>query len=184
MGQERLRDPIDELVGVDALCLCFEARDDAMPQRIMRHAADVIRRDVVTTVEPGYCAAALIERNGAAWTRTVVEPTDEIGLVEIRLPSGHHQLDEVFLDTRGHVLIDDLLARREYIVRVEPNRRGCFTLADSLGAHEAEDRVFCLRTRIVDFHMHQKSIELRFGQGICTFLFDRILRRHHQKQIR
>ena len=38
-----------------------------------------------------------------------------------------------------------------------------------------------LRIRIVNDHLHQKTIQLCFGQGISTFLLYRILCRHNHE---
>ncbi len=131
--------PVDELIGVDALRFGFEARDDAMPQRVVRDAANVVGGDEVATVQPCNGATALIEGDGAAWTRTVVEPTDEIGLIQTRLAGRHDELDQIFLDTGRHVLFDDLPARLEYVVGIEAYRCGCIAFADGFGAHQARE---------------------------------------------
>ena len=51
-------------------------------------------------------------------------------------------------------------------------------------ARELQDRGFGRGVRIVDAHVQQETIELRFGQRIGAFLLDRVLRRHDEEQRR
>ena len=46
---------------------------------------------------------------------------------------------------------------------------------------EPQDLGLGIRLRIADAHVHQESIKLRFRQRERAFLFDRVLRRHHQE---
>ena len=51
-----------------------------------------------------------------------------------------------------------------------------------LVARKTQDRLLGVARRIVDPHVEQEPVELRFGKGIGAFLLDRILGRHDQEQ--
>ena len=47
-----------------------------------------------------------------------------------------------------------------------------------------QDRPFFRRFRVGDLHVQQEPVELRLRQGVCALLFDGILGRHDQVQLR
>ena len=51
-------------------------------------------------------------------------------------------------------------------------------------ARQAQDFGFRRGGGVADAHVHQEAVELRFGQREGAFLFDRVLRGHHQEQRR
>ena len=51
-------------------------------------------------------------------------------------------------------------------------------------ARQSQDVGFRGRLRIADLHMHEEAVELRLRQRKRAFLFDGILRGHHQEQRR
>ena len=51
-----------------------------------------------------------------------------------------------------------------------------------LGTRQPDDLRFGIGRGVVDVHVHQKAVHLRFGQRISTFLLDRVLRGHDQEQ--
>ena len=50
--------------------------------------------------------------------------------------------------------------------------------------HTIEDDQFLLGRRIAHHHLQHESVHLSLGQGIGSFLLDRILGRQHEKGIR
>ena len=55
--------------------------------------------------------------------------------------------------------------------------------AGAAGArHQVQDLSFFLARRITDLQLQHEAIDLRFGQRIGAFLFDRVLRREHEER--
>ena len=51
-------------------------------------------------------------------------------------------------------------------------------------AQQAQHLAFVFRTRVVQQHLHQEAVHLRFRQRISAFLFDRVLRGDDDEQLR
>ena len=73
-----LDESVDHLVGPHAFALCFVRQHQAMPQTVVHDAAYIFRINIVTLIEPGMSATALIEREGRTRTATHVDPAGQV----------------------------------------------------------------------------------------------------------
>ena len=69
VGLNRSQERCDHTVGRHSLRLCLEVQDESMPQGGQRCGADVVKGDVVSTVEQGQDLAAVEIKSGATVNR-------------------------------------------------------------------------------------------------------------------
>src|SRR6266496_2170980 len=88
-------------------------------------------------------------------------------------------LDDIIHDPLVHVEIGDAAARGEDRLwsRDVPNRNRV------AARHPAENLLLLLTRRISDMQLEHEPIDLRFGERICSFLLDRILRRENEERL-
>ena len=81
--------------------------------------------------------------------------------------------------------IQHFIARRENTFLADGNAgRGIFALTtECFLPRQRQNLFFRRRIRVINIDVHQKTVELRFGQRVSAFLLDRVLRRHHHKQL-
>ena len=92
-----LDESVDHLVGPDTFALCFVGQHQAMPQTVVHDAAYIFRIDVVTLIEPGMRAAALIERQRRTRAAADVDPAGQILGVFLRRPRRINQIGHIAL---------------------------------------------------------------------------------------
>ena len=94
------------------------------------------------------------------------------------------QLHQVFLHRRRHVHVQDLTLCIEDLLLGDDGsvfgtgRRGLPCAASRQG----QDTFFGIDFRVANAYMHQKAVELCFRERVGAFVFNRVLRGHHQEQ--
>ena len=171
---------VDDVVGLDALRLGVEVRDDAVAQHGVRHGPDVVARDVIPAPENGPGLSAQDEVLAGARPGAPRHPfLDELGrlaLVHARLPHELHRVaDDVVGD--GHAAYDrlqlqDVLARQDLLGRTH-----------ELGRRYAQDLELLVLRRVIHQDVEHETVELSLGQGIRSFLFDGVLRGKDEERL-
>ena len=174
----------DQALAVPTLGGRFVTGQHAVAQHVRRNRAHVVGGDEIAAGEPGVRAGAALQRDRAARARTPGDATAEVGVIARGFARGEHQLHKVTFDLRSDMQVQHCRARGEHFVQRHARRypRGRHRLAGAL-AGQAQDFGLHGGLRIADAHVHQEAVELRFGQRERTFLFDRVLRGHHQEQV-
>ncbi|MNM87760.1 hypothetical protein D3C81_999490 [compost metagenome] len=152
----------------------------------MQHGAHVVGADVVLPGQPGVGAGGAVEADRPARAGADQNPAREVGVVGGGLAGGVDQVDQIAVDGRGHMDRADLAAGGEdRFLRDRRGQRGRlgFQRALFLGAQQAQDFGFVLGLRVVDQHLHQEAVHLRFRQRVGAFLLDGVLRRQHEEQL-
>jgi hypothetical protein len=69
----------------------------------------------------------------------------------------------------------------DQLVLIQHRRR--FSLARLFVVVASSMRRSASRAGIIDIDLHQETVQLRFGQGVRAFLFDRVLRGKHVERL-
>ena len=130
---------------------------------------DIIGCDVVSSAERRQCLAALGQSDRCAWTRSKYDlvggaclSCNRRGVTEDVVVRG----DALDLGPRfpDRLIIRECLHACGFqVMRIEPAVRTTNYFQ------------FVPLVRIVNYHFHEKSVELSLGKWICTFIFNRIL---------
>ena len=65
---------VDHVVRRDALSFCVEGQDQTMAEHVVGNGLNVLRRDEVTSVQPGQSAGTLIEGDRPTGAGTELQP--------------------------------------------------------------------------------------------------------------
>ncbi len=130
-----------------------------MREHVRGDVGDVAREHVVTATQQGDRAGRGDEAEGSAGADAVLEhAVERVDPVPMRMPGGHHELHGVH---RDRVVHEDLLGLHLQAEHV----RGAQDLlcARPHGAHPLDDREFLELIGVVDVHLQQEPVPLRFG---------------------
>jgi len=108
-----------------------------------------------------------------------LDQTLELDLVLGGVTRGANQIYNVIFHFVVDVDVVNELPRLENLVCVYNTARPRNVVGSR---HEVEDRAFFIAARVADFQFQHEAVDLRFGQWISAFLFDRVLSRQDQKR--
>ncbi len=167
----------DDVVRGTSLDLKLRSEDEAVSEHWKCVLLDVVRRHEIAARQERRCASDAKQRDRSTWRGAerercvVARGADEIG--DVITNFGRHS-DGITqcAELRG-------LLRRHHGLRHEGRR--------ALGVEPfgvvSEHLDLRLTRRVVDSHVDEKAIELRFGERVRSFVLDRILSREHGEEI-
>src|SRR5262245_12767703 len=169
-----LQNPIEDFIRIDSFGFSLKAQDDAMSERAQSARPDIVRRHVNTIVQEStdLCAddhRLRRARAGAMTDEFVRLRVSELGVRMRR----HHDPDCVFLYG----------PRNGYCFHCLPHFQNLRTVEDAIYLRllsfgcAIQNRVKAGQSRIVHLQLHEETVELRFGQRVRSFHFQRVLRR-------
>src|SRR3954467_5532274 len=174
--RDRLEQPRDDLIGVDAVGLRLEIEQDSVAQDRRRHRADVLRRRGAPPFEQRARLGPEHERLAGARTGAPFHPvTNRFGHAvrrPSRRPAGADDRERVVDHVRRRRNVADQMTHR-FDVGGGGDRPDCRFL---VARRRRQDAVLLRRRRVVDDDVEHEAIELRFRQRVGAFLLDRVLR--------
>ena len=156
-----------------------KVQNDAMTQNAGRHSGHIFCAEMHAATHESQNAAAFDERLRA--TRRTAIANVAVGDIGRALHAGlrgHDHGDGVILHMRRH---DHLTANAFELGNLRAAHDGLQSDFVVLGG-DVHNPVEIFARRIFHQNLHQKAIQLRFGQRIGAFHLDRVLRGHHQKR--
>ncbi len=176
---DRVDQPLDDRVGVDALRRRVEVGHDPVPQDRLGERLDVLDRHVIPPVHQRARLRAADERLAGAQAGAPLHPLlDEVRRAGIAGPRRLRQPHRVARDLLGdHHLSHQLLKLQDVVARQNALRR--WTV---ISRRPRDHGHFIVFTQVLDDDVEHEAIELGLGQRIGALELDRILRREHEER--
>ncbi len=146
--------------------MCLVGEHQPVAEHIVHRLLHIVWGDEVAAIHPGMGARYLVQADDAARARADLHPFGKLCIHLVGIARRHDKRDDIVLDSLGNGDIGNLLARAEHHVGrqlLQP-----FAMAGRLllfRAHQLHDSDFGFRIGIIDPHMHEETVELRFGIG-------------------
>ena len=176
--RQRVDDVLHDFVGGDAFGFAFEVEETSMSQSGEGDSFDVIRRDMVASIEHGHDLAAEDEclrgtRARAEAEEAVHDRWRELTFGVCREDHADCEVLDLLFDSDGAyrgLVCPDLFT-------VEYGRDLRFVA----GGGAVEDLREFFAGRVADLQLEEETVELCFRKRVGAFLFDRVLRGHHEE---
>ena len=151
-----------------------------MPQHRQRRGLHVLGQHVVPPVQKRPHPGALGQGQRCPRRRPGLQQRAELQPRRRRVPRRQHQVHQVAPHrvAQRHA-VDQRPGPGDHLRPHHPVHRK----ARRQPRHAVQDRQLVRPPRVVHQQFHQKPVQLRLGQGVRAFLFDRVLRRHHDERL-
>ncbi len=152
-----------------------------MTQHIETDRTNVLRNHISSSLDKSICLRAEGEIDGRTRRRAVAYQLCKVAQVIIFWRACcEDDIEDILLDLFVHInFADNGTGFQDLVRRDNGLHRGC--RAAHVGAH---DQQFFFLRRVADFDLEHKAVDLRFGERICSFLLDRVLRCEHKERLR
>ena len=151
-----------------------------MAQHVEADAFHVLRRHVAAAAQEGARLGREREGDGRARARAPADEAGHLQLVGGGLARGEDDVHDVVLHAVVHVDAVHQLAGADDLVGVHD---GLHVQLRRARAHEVEDLPLLDFARVGDVELQHEAVELRLGQRVGAFLFERVLRREHEERV-
>ena len=151
-----------------------------MAEHVGGEGPDVFRHHVGAAAEERMGPRGLRERDGRAGRAAEGDERLEVGEAHTRgVARGAHQVHDVVHHLLVHVQVRDSGSRRENGFRIE--QPGDLDLLTP--AHAEQHFLLLVAGGIADPHFQHEAVELRLGQRVGPFVFDRVLGGEHEERL-